>query len=250
MAPDGAVLCDVTAAARWGLPLPAWIGLAADVQIGIAVASGSGRPQRTGVRGRRLRLPSEHLTSRDGLFLTVPARTWVDCAEHLPVEHLVAMGDAILRRGLAAPSDLDAMVRWARGRRGVSSARRALPILDQGAESPGESWVRAVLVLAGLPRPQCNVDVYAESTWLARADLVWRSSRLIVEYDGIVHLREEQRRRDALRRNLLQDRGWTVIVFTAADLRRPERMVSLVRSALLGRANVGRVVGYRGGIAG
>ncbi len=86
--------------------------------------------------------------------------------------------------------------------------------------------------MRGLPKPECNVDVLDDGGWLARPDMVWRRQRVVAEYDGIVHLPEEQRRKDALRRNLLQDAGWVIIVFTAADLKDPDRMANFVRSAL------------------
>lgn len=40
----GSVLCDVSAAAHWGLPLPPWIALATEpVPVAVAVAPGSSR---------------------------------------------------------------------------------------------------------------------------------------------------------------------------------------------------------------
>ncbi len=149
--------------------------------------------------------------------------------------YLVAMGDVILRRALATHDELRRMCHWAHGRRGVKTARLALRMLDPGAESPGESLVRVVLMTGRLPRPRCNVDVYTGDTWLARVDLLLEEHRVIIEYDGQVHLPEDQRRRDALRRNLLQDAGYRVIVFTAADLKHPERMCELVRRAMTRR---------------
>lgn len=192
------------------------------------------------MRGRRLRLPRPHVTSHLGLAVTTPARTWVDCAEFLPLVDLVVVGDAILHRSLATHRDLEALVRWARGRRGVVTARQALLLVAAGAASPGESRARATLVSGGIDTPLCNVDIIDHGDWLARADMAWLAEKVIVEYDGRVHEDEAQRRKDALRRNLLQDRGWIVIVFTAADLRHPERMVALVRSALQSRRVAGR----------
>jgi hypothetical protein len=141
------------------------------------------------------------------------------------------MGDAVLHANLASERELRRMVAWARGRRGVVRARQALDLLDRRAESPGESLARVALVRCGIPRPQCNLNVMHLGRWLARVDMAWPEYRVIVEYDGIVHLPEAQRRKDALRRNLLQDAGWTVLVFTAADLGHPERMAALVRAA-------------------
>lgn len=171
----------------------------------------------------------------DGLQVTTPARTWIDCAAFISRPHLVSMGDAILARGLASEDDLHQMVRWGRGRRGIVPARYCLSMLDPAAGSPAESRVRAILVLGGLPRPECNIDVFDRTGWLARPDLVWKDASVIVEYDGRTHEDESQRRKDALRRNLLQQAGWQVIVFTADDLHRPERMVRIVSEALRSR---------------
>jgi len=225
------VLCDVSAARVWRLPLPSWLE-SADAPVSLSVAAGLPRPRRTDVRGRRLRLPLEHVVEIDGRRLTSPARTWVDCASQVPLGHLVAMGDVILRRDLASEEDLARICHWAYRRRGVAVARKALPLLDPGAESPGESRARVVLVTGGIPRPECNANVFGDAGWLARADMVWRRQRVIAEYDGAVHLAEEQRRRDAARLNLLQAAGWLVIVFTARDLRHPEQMCTLVHNAL------------------
>ncbi len=232
----GAVLTDVSAAQAWALPLPPWIGLESGaVPISVSAPRDRNRPRRGDVRGRRLRLPPDDLTYVGGLLTTTPARTWFDCAEFIPIEHIVAMGDVVLSRRLATRDDLLAMIRWARRRRGVVNARRAVPILEPRSQSPGESLVRAHLVLAGIPRPECNLEVIEDGEWLARADLAWPRARLIVEYDGIVHLQEAQRRTDAARRNLLLAAGWLVITFTAADLRRPWLMIALVQSALNSR---------------
>jgi hypothetical protein len=228
-----AVIADISAAALWDLPLPPWIGLDPSAQsISVAQAPGGPRPERPGTRGRRLRMPASHVVEHRGLRVTSPARTWLDCAEHLPLPYLVAMGDVVLRRRLATPTELAAMVRWARRRRGVVTARQAVPLLDPGAESPGESLARCALIQCGVPRPQCNVDIVVKGEWLARADMAWIAQRVIVEYDGIVHLPEDQRRRDWVRRNRLQGAGWMVIVVTASDLQRPERMAGWVKAAL------------------
>ena len=230
---DGAVVTDVAAAHAYGLPLPPWLrDLPA---VSVAVAPGAGQPRRPDVRGRRLRLPEDHVTHLDGLRITTPARTWLDCAALIPLEHLVAMADAATRRGLTRPDELDRMTHWAYRRRGVAVARRAIPLIDPRAESPGESLLRVHLVLGGVPRPVCNHDVVEQGEWLARADLAWPEFRVLVEYDGLLHLDESRRRSDARRRNLLQERGWLVITATADDLRRPWIITDQVKAALRSR---------------
>ena len=232
-APDTALLSDASAARAYRLPLPRDVVVHAPVSV--AVPRDHVRQRRGGVRGRRLTVPPEHQQLLEGAWVTTPARTWIDCAQFLRPEDVVAMGDAILHRGLATFTQLEHMVRWGRGRRGIVRARDMLPLLDARSESPSESIVRYHLIAAGLPRPCCNFDIVVDGEWLARADLAWPDYRVIVEYDGVVHASDAARKRDAARRNLLQDRGWLVIVFTARDLARPHEMVALVRSALASR---------------
>lgn len=234
-----AVITDISAARLWWLPLPPWIGLHDDeLPVSVALAAGPNRPRRNGVRGRRLRLPADHVTTHRELTVTTPARTWLDCAALIPVEYIVAMGDVVLRRFPEQGELLESITRWGSGRRGIIAARQALPWLDARSESPGESIVRAHLVLGGVPRPRCNLDIFDAGMWIARADLAWPAQKVIVEYDGAAHLDEKRRRSDAQRRNLLIDAGWIVLTFTAADLRRPHAMVQLVRSALDSRARL------------
>lgn len=232
---EGAVLAGPTAADHWGLPLPPWIGLTDDQPTVVAVPAGSAHPNRRGVRGRRFRLPPEHLTTHRGLAVTTPARTWVDCAADIPLVHLIAMGDAILHRGLARDRELRSVVTWAYRRRGVANARRALPVLDGRSESPGESLTRAHLVLDGIRPPRCNEDIYVDGRWVARVDMCWPEEKVIVEYDGAVHLQDKQRRRDARRRNELLADGWLVFTVTGDDLRNPRRLRAEVARALAAR---------------
>lgn len=229
-----AILTDLTAALAWGMPLPPW-WQDGPGRVSVAVPAGSAEPRRKGVRGRRLDLPPDHVTTKDGRPITTPGRTWLDCAAQLPLGHLVAMGDWVLRRELATRDDLERLCRWAVRRRGVVRARQAVVLLDPKAESPGESLARTVLVSGGVPAPRCNADVLWRGGWLARVDLLWEREKVIVEYDGIVHLTEAQRRSDAARRNLLQEAGYLVIVFTARDLKHPEAMCVTVMTALRSR---------------
>lgn len=232
--PEGTAITDLSAAWWWELPLPPWLRDGPPT-VSMSVLPDRSHARRPGIRGRRLDLPSDHLTLLRSVPLTTPARTWLDCAALIPPGHVVAMGDAVLHRTLATEEELRAMCHWAFRRRGVAVARRALPLLNRGAESPGESLTRFALLMGRLPPPQCNADVVVDGEWLARVDMLWPAERVIVEYDGAVHLSEPQRQNDAARRNLLQAAGYYVIVVTARDLRHTHQLVLTVRSALLAR---------------
>lgn len=47
-----------------------------------------------------------------------------------------------------------------------------------------------------------------------------------------MHLPEAQRRKDALRRNRIQEAGWRLLVVTIDDLRNSAPMIHLIRQAL------------------
>jgi len=232
--PQDAAITDLSAAWCWQLPLPPWLRDGPPT-VSLSALRDRSHARRPRVRGRRLDLPDSHVTRLGAIPLTTPARTWLDCAALLPPGHLVAMGDAVLHRNLATAQELRAMCHWAFRRRGVAVARRALPLLNPGAESPGESLTRFILITGRITPPTCNADVVVDGEWLARVDMLWRAERVIVEYDGAVHLPEPQRQYDAARRNLLQAAGYYVIVVTARDLRHPEQLINTVRTALLAR---------------
>ena len=81
--PIGTVITDLSAAWLWRVPLPPWL------RNGPATVSQSVLPEqahtrRPGVRGRRVDLPADHVTVLDGVPVTIPSRTWLDCAAQLP----------------------------------------------------------------------------------------------------------------------------------------------------------------------
>lgn len=229
-----AVACDLTAAHFWSVALPSGFGIEVDAQAcAVATTRDGSRHRSAGLRGRRLELPPEHLTVLGGVTITVPARTWIDCAPLVSYADVVAMGDVILRTRLASLAELDAMVWWGRGRRGIRAARKALPVLDGGAESPPESWVRALLMDDGIPRPVCNLEVSVDD-WVFRLDLSWPDRMVAVEYDGEEHHGPDQAGRDRWRRELLRQAGWTIIVLRKADLASFGNVVAAVRTALCG----------------
>ena len=67
------------------------------------------------------------------------------------------------------------------GREGVRRALATLDLVDPGAESPRETWLRLLIVRAGLPRPQTQIPVYDEYGQLvARVDMGWEDLKIAV----------------------------------------------------------------------
>jgi very-short-patch-repair endonuclease len=110
-----------------------------------------------------------------------------------------------------------------------------LQVADGRAESPPESRLRFVLIRAGYPVvPQYDVH-RPDGRWIARVDLALPELRIAIEYDGReVHDRPDVFVRDRRRQNDLVAAGWTVLRFSAADLRSPDLIVNAVSRVVLG----------------
>ena len=221
-----------TAAALWGLPLPAY----ASASLHVSALPPGREPRTRGVRGHRLDVPIEHLTLRHGLPVPDPAETWAQLGAMHRIDDLVAVGDAILTRDLAEPADLEeAAQRLAR--RGAKSLREALPLLRAGAESPRETVVRLILIRAGLPEPELNRDLRdGDGRFVARLDLAYPEYRVAVEYDGRQHAELAQFRRDADRWPAIAAQGWLLVRVVDHHLIDPGRdVVDPVARALRSR---------------
>ncbi len=107
-------------------------------------------------------------------------------------------------------------------------------------ESPRETYVRLLLVLAGLPQPECNVDLGSDHSYVSRADLVYLRYALIIEYDGRDHAAVvTQWNRDLDRLDEFEDARWGHVRVTAHRLKRPRDVVARVHAKLVAR-------GYQG----
>jgi very-short-patch-repair endonuclease len=177
-----------------------------------------------------------HADDRDGRRVLSPVRTFIDVATQVGDQRLLGIGDWLVRECGVRPWELVELALTTH-LDGVQRARRVAPYVRTAAASVTESQVRWLLVRSGLPEPELNVDIHDEhGAWLARGDLVYRSWKVLVEYDGWQHERDGQQRQwDHLRREGLEAAGWRVIVVTVVDLQRPSAVVVRVRQALRAR---------------
>ena len=229
--PDDVAFSHQTAAMLHGLPVPLRLEQA-DV-VHVTRARDDIPPSRIAVVSHEMELPPEHVVRRQGLRVTSPARTFVDLANGLRLAELVALGDVIVGSQLATRAQLTRVVAWARGRRGVTRARRALPLLDGRAESPPESYVRVWLSLCRLPTmvPQLQIRDRRGRPF-ARVDLGNERYRVVGEYEGAHHRDKEQFGRDVARRAALADAGWEVVQVESESLADPALVVLPVRRSL------------------
>lgn len=179
-------------------------------------------PHRAGVRARSAEL-LEHDVVRlgpQGVPCLRPARAVADLLRLLPPADAVVVADAVQHAGLCDATALVHELTSAAGLRHVVRARRALELSDARAESPPQSRLRLALREVGLdPVPQFVV-LDADGRSVARVDLALPEVRLALGHDGrAVHDRPDAFVADRRRQNALVAAGWTVLRFTATDLR-------------------------------
>jgi hypothetical protein len=154
----------------------------------------------------------------EGISVTTPVRTAVDLARRYPLSTAVAAVDALARATRISVDEILAAAVQP-GRHGMARARKALTLVDPGAESPRETWLRLVIIRAGFPRPETQVPVYNEfGVLIGEVDLGWRQMRIAVEYEGKHHrMSRAAFDRDIRRMDELIEQGWTVVRVTASD---------------------------------
>ena len=121
--------------------------------------------------------------------------------------------------------------------RGMKAARIALGLIDGGAQSPKETWLRLLLVRAGFPQPQTQIVVHNEWGWPdAYLDMGWEDIKVAAEYDGEQHQTSRYHYLKDIRRleKLERPYGWIVVRVVAED--HPGEIISRVAEARASRA--------------
>lgn len=172
---------------------------------------GHSRRPRTGVIVRAERIAVDEITELAGLTVSTPTRAALDLARHLPRPEALSHLDALASATGVNPCDvLDLAGRYP-GARGIRRARGLVPLLDPGAESPRESWLRLAVIEAGFPRPQTQIMV-SDGSLTAYVDLGWKELKIGLEYDGAQHLTDRpQFVKDIARYEMFAHLGWAMI---------------------------------------
>lgn len=187
-----------------------------------------------GIIVRRERIGADDVVERGGLPVAVPARTAFDLGRHLPRGVAVAHLDALARATGLTAADVLPLADRHKGARGVRRCQTALSLMDGGAESPKESWLRLALIDGGLPAPVTQIRVTDGHT-VAYLDMGWEEPMVALEYDGDQH-RTDRRQyvKDIRRDEMINDRGWLVLKVVNED--RPNLILQRARTALARRS--------------
>lgn len=163
----------------------------------------------------------DELCTVDGITCTTPARTAYDLGRRIPLELGVIRIDALLNATRTDLRAVEAIAERYPGARGIRGLRRALELVDAGAESPQETRLRLLLVGAGLPRPMTQIPVRDEAGRVRRRiDMGWPTWKVGVEYDGEQHFTgPDDYANDIVRLEYLAERGWRIVRVSGRQLR-------------------------------
>jgi AbiEi antitoxin C-terminal domain len=235
LVPSGSHISHHTAAELWGAAPPA------DGATHVTLPSACGRLVRQGVRSHYRKHPAQ-TTLRKGLPISTPEQTFLDLAAiGVGLVDLVVVADSLIKAGHTSSELLIAEAGQGSGR-GCRLARRAASLAREGVDSPQETRLRLLVVLAGLPEPRVNLIVRgADGSWRRRYDMAYEYVRLILEYDGRQHAEDtRQWRTDIFRREELDQIRWRLVIVTSDGIyREPLRTLERVRDALLDCGAVG-----------
>lgn len=164
--------------------------------------------QQRGVVIRNERINWDEICAVGEVSVTTPARTALDLARHLDRDLAVRHLDALAAATGVTADDVAPLLERYRGSRGMKRARVALDLMDGGAKSPMESWLRLLAIDARYPRPRTQIRVQ-DGVNEAFLDMGWDEPMIALDYDGEQHQKDRSRFVHDIGRNaLVESQGW------------------------------------------
>ena len=161
---------------------------------------------------------SDEIEVVNGIRVTTPARTALDIACRYPRDRAVAAIDSLSRATHLKMAAVDLLVERHKGRRGIRHARKVLELVDPGAESPRETWLRLLVTRHDFPPPKTQIPVRNEyGELIAVLDMGWEEIKLALDYEGDHHRAPSRFNKDIRRHDEVTELGWTDIRVTSMD---------------------------------
>ncbi len=230
--PSDCVVTDRTAAWLHGVEMALPPGAHLETPP-VSVFAPPGRRLRNGLcaSGERGLAPSD-ITEVGGILVTTLLRTACDLSRLLPPAYALGTVDLVAARGGFGAQRLVAELDRFKGYRGIVSARVVAPYVDPRSGSLMEGVSRWGWLGAGLPRPECQVEVPAPvgSYFI---DIGLPRKKFGAEYDGVEFHGAKQRQHDWERREWMRrTEDWTIVVLTAENvIGRHRNVEALLREA-------------------
>lgn len=141
-----------------------------------------------GIVARNERIADDEITVIDGTPVATIARTAFDLGRYQTRGQAIARLDASMRAAPFSIEDVLLLAKRYRGARGVKRLKEAMRLVDGGAASPRETWLRLLYVDAGLPKPKTQIPIFnTDGTLLRTVDMGWEKYKILSEYDGDQH---------------------------------------------------------------
>lgn len=221
-----ALISGVAAAALHGAPY-------VDADHPIELIWNNGRPP-SGLLVRNESVARDEITRVAGLPVTARHRTAFDLGRHLPRHEALMRLDALAWTQRIDTADVLSIANRYPRARGGRQLRALLPLVDGGAASPKESWLRLTAIDDGVPRPVTQYPVCRGREVFAYLDMAWPEFMVALEYDGDQHRSSRsQYVKDIRRISELERQGWIVIRVIAEDA--TADILTKVRAALISR---------------
>ncbi|MUL85297.1 MULTISPECIES: hypothetical protein [unclassified Mycolicibacterium] len=160
-----------------------------------------------GVVIRRDRISESEVCTVANLPVTTPARTALDLARQLERDTAVAHLDALSAvTGVTAAEVLD-LAECYPHTRGIRAARDSVDLMDCGVWSRRETWLRLLVIDAGMPTPQTDIDV-EDDQWDGRVAVGWERWKVGLDIQDELITDPYLAVQDVHKAELLQRLGW------------------------------------------
>ncbi|HYI43862.1 MAG TPA: type IV toxin-antitoxin system AbiEi family antitoxin domain-containing protein [Actinomycetota bacterium] len=172
------------------------------------------------------RLPADQTTTRLGIPVTTPERTFMDLCALMTERQAAIAIDNGLYRGLTSIADLDFCLYLTakRGRRGCGVLRRLIRQREKLAEypnSPLETIIFEMIKRAGLPTPLLQFSIFDSEGFVARPDFFYPDTKLVIEgHSKLWHTGTAAEKNDKQKHERLSRLGLTVLYVGWADVTR------------------------------
>lgn len=226
--PDTARASHSTAANLRRIPVPD------DPSLNVSVPDRKSRRARPGVE-MHVRSGHDRTRTVEGVKVSSATDLFCELGESLGLVDLVVAGDAMVKRGLVTCDALVAAAQGARLRPGL--VRRAASLVRERVDSPMETRLRLLIVLAGLPEPTVNRSLTENGRVVYRVDLSYLELRLAIEYDGKHHRADPDQWDDDIdREDWFTRRGWERLPVVARGIyQRPGETLDRICAAIKAR---------------
>lgn len=172
-----------------------------------------------------------------GMRVSGDVPMFIELGGQLTLVDLVVVGDWLVRRRGVTPGQLVRACEHSRHR----DARKALAAaryVRRDVDSPMETRLRMLLVLAGLPEPVVNLVIRDRVGEVIRKyDLCYPAVKVAVEYNGKLHVEVIATWEDDLERRAdMDDEDWRLVVVISSGIYQdPLRTLRRVHRVLLAR---------------